>query len=249
MMIKNTGLQLYSLKDELKTDPVKTLETISDIGFEGVELYNTILQGTVVTGNLFRQFNLKPITMHCDVLTTEGLMKSLEIADLINCENLVCPYCAPVVFESEKDIIEFAGKLNRVNEIVRANNKNLLYHNHDFEFRNINGDCAFDLFAAQLDQSIYFEPDLYLAAVGNADIRTFIQNHADRIKMLHIKDGPIHPSLPNMIIGEGKMDYKSLVPFFPATVEWAFIEFESYSFDLFSALRQSNIFCKSLSEQ
>jgi len=247
-MIKNTGLQLYSLKNELKSDATKTLETIAEIGFEGVELFNAFLHETKIHENLFRQFNLKPIAMHCDVLTTEGLMRSLKIAGLLDCENLICPYCSPAVFESVKTIYDFAWKLNKINEIVRSNHKNLLYHNHDFEFREINGECAFDLLAAQLDPSISFEADLYLAAVGNADIRAFIQHHSDRIKMLHLKDGPIHPSLPNVPIGEGKMDYKSLVPFFPDHVEWAFIEFESCSTDIFSAIRQSNIFCKSLSE-
>jgi len=246
MMIKNIGLQLYSLKNELKTDPVKTLEKVSKSGFKGVELFNAILTEAEIQKNLFRQFNLKPIAMHCDVLTTEGLMKSLEIADQLECENLICPYCAPGDFESEKNINEFAVKLNRVNEIIRANNKNLLYHNHDFEFRIINDECAFNLFAARLDHSICFELDLYLAAVGNANIRTITQIHADRIKMLHLKDGQIKPPLPNVAIGDGKMDYKSLLTYFPETIEWAFIEFESCNSGIFNAILKSKMFCKSL---
>jgi len=232
------GLQLYSLREQLSVNFEKTLEEVALAGYDGVELAGLYNQKTEHVAKLLQDLNLKLVAMHCDVLTDEGLKQSLKEAEVLNCENLICPWVVSDTFASEKGIRLFAEKLNNVNQQIKAHGKNLLFHNHDFEFKRINGECAFDLFAAQLDASIYFELDAYLAAVGGADPIEIMTSFPNRIKMLHLKDGLIFPPNPNMAVGDGNMNYTAILAALPLSVSWLFVELEDCATDMFEAVRK-----------
>ncbi len=240
------GLQLYSLRNQLSINFDKTLEKVAYIGYKGVELAGLHGQKPEHIAVLLQNLNLKLIAMHCDVLTADGLKQSLDDADALKCNNLICPWVAPDTFKSQKDIRLFAEKLNKANQQIKAQGKNLLYHNHEFEFQWLNGESAFDLFVAQLDTTIYLEIDVYLVAVGGANPVELLQNFTNRIKMLHIKDGAILPSNPNTAIGDGTMNYSAIFTALPLTVDWLIVELEDCDTDRLKAIRKSVGYCQSL---
>lgn len=237
----NLGLQLYSLRNQLSVNFDKTLDEVARAGYEGVEFAGLHNQRPEHVAKILKELNLKLVAMHCDVLSTEGLERSLEEAEALNCEHLVCPWCTPETFENKKSIHQLAEKLNQANQLIKAQGKNLLYHNHDFEFSKLNGQSAFDILAKHLDSSIYFELDAYLAKVGGADsieIMTLFPNH---IKMLHLKDGLISPPNPNTAIGDGKMNYNAIFAALPLSVSWIFVELEDCATDMLKAIRKSAV--------
>jgi sugar phosphate isomerase/epimerase len=76
------------------------------------------------------------------------------------------------------------------------------YHNHSGEFaafvnpnapaptgrQRVRGEQIMDIFIANTDSSVTFELDVYWTVRGGNDPLDYMKNHADRIKMLHIKD-------------------------------------------------------------
>jgi sugar phosphate isomerase/epimerase len=240
------GLQLYSLRNQLSINFDKTLEKVACIGYEGVELAGLHGQKPEHIAELLQNLNLKLIAMHCDVLTTDGLKQSLDEAEALKCDNLICPWVAPDTFNNDKDICLFAEKLNKANQQIIARGKNLLYHNHDFEFQCLDGSCAFDFFALQLDYSIIFELDVYLARVGGSDPLKLLKTYSDRIKMMHVKDGYISPPKPNTAISEGIMNFPAIFSASSLKVEWLIVELEDCATDMFQAVRKSLEYCKSL---
>ena len=85
-----------------------------------------------------------------------------------------------------------------------------------------------------------------MASVGRTNPIKLLQNHVDRIIMLHIKDGAISPSNPNTAIGEGTMDYPTLFTAIPSNVEWLFVELENCATDIVEAVRKSVRYCNNL---
>jgi sugar phosphate isomerase/epimerase len=245
-MKAKTGLQLYSVRKELTVSFDNTLEAISRMGFEFVELAGLHFREPEEVALKLQKHNLKPVSMHCDVLTSEGLKRSLDEAEIMNCEYLVCPWVEPKTFSSEKSISQFAERLNQANMKIRAKGKTLCYHNHDFEFQPIRGESGFDLFVAQLDPEIKLQIDVYNAAIAGINPIKIIETYSDRINMLHIKDGEITPSEPNVAVGSGKMDYSSLFEKIPETTQWIYFEFDSCKSNIFEAIEVSKTYIEEL---
>jgi sugar phosphate isomerase/epimerase len=245
-MAPKLGLQLYSLRQQLAENFEETLEKVAFFGYEGVELAGLHNHAPAYVAQRLTNLNLKTIAMHCDVLSEDGLKRSLDEADVLNCEHLVCPKSSTLTFESEKGIAQLAEKLNRANHDIRSRGKSLNYHNHDFEFQFIKDVNSFELFTSQLDASIYLEIDLYLVTVGGVNPIKLLQNHSDRIKLLHLKDGSISPPYPNMAIGDGAMNYKPIFTAIPPNVEWLFVELENCATDMVEAVRKSVRYCSNI---
>ena len=245
-MKAKTGLQLYSVRKELTVGFDNTLEAISRMGFEFVELAGLHFREPEEIAIKLQKHNLKPVSMHCDVITSEGLKRSLDEAEILNCAYLVCPWVEPKTFSSEKSISQLAESLNQANLKISAKGKTLYYHNHDFEFQQIKGESAFDLFVAQLDPEIKLQLDVYNAAIAGINPIKIIETYSDRINMLHLKDGDITPAEPNVAVGSGKMDYSSLLQAIPKTVQWHFIEFETCEKNIFEAIDHSKTYIEEL---
>lgn len=238
-MQRKLGLQLYSLREQLSADFERTLEEVARAGYKEVELAGLHQQKPERVAQLLNDLNLKLVAMHCDVISYAGLQQSLETAAALNCHNLICPWRPPETFENEKGIRHLSEQLNRANLAIKEQGKNLLYHNHDFEFRKLNGNCVFNLFEKYLDPSIHFELDTYLATVGGCDPIEIMTLFPNRIKMLHLKDGLISPPNPNVAVGDGNMNYKAILSALPQSVNFIFVEFEDCATDMFHAVRKS----------
>lgn len=239
-----TGLQLYSVRKELTVGFDNTLEAISRLGFEVVELAGLHFREAEEVALKLQQYGLKPVSMHCDVLTSEGLSRSLQVSEILNCEYLVCPWVEPKTFSSEKSISQLAEKLNNSSDKVQLIGKTLCYHNHDFEFQTIRGESAFDLFVAQLNPAIKLQLDVYNVALAGVDPIELLSKYSDQIIMLHLKDGEITPAKPNVAIGSGKLNYTTLLQSIPKTMQWQFIEFETCKSNIFGAIEMSKRFVK-----
>ncbi len=239
MMKIPIGLQLYSVREQLAIDFEKTIKNVAQAGYEVVELAGLHNQKPEQIALLLKNFNLELIAMHCDVISTDGLKRSLDEAEALNCSNLICPYCPPESFETENNIRKLADKLNNANQLIKTQGRNLLYHNHDFEFRMLNGQPAFNLLEKFLEPSIHFELDTYLATVGGANPTNLMKSFPNRIQMLHLKDGSISPSNPNCALGDGNMNYNAILEAIPPSVNYFFVEIENCATDIFGAIRKS----------
>lgn len=233
------GLQLYSLREQLAFKFEETFKTISNAGFMGIELAGLHNQTPRKWKQLLNRFELYAIAMHCDVLTPEGLKRSLEAADILDCEHLVCPWCPPETFRDEKSIRLLAEELNNANELITAQGRSLHYHNHNFEFNLIKGQYGLDILIANLVQSVNIELDTYWVSVHGEDHLALINSLDKRIKMMHVKDGLISPPFPNTAIGDGLMNYQQIIASLPSSVNWLFIEIEECKTGIPEALNRS----------
>jgi sugar phosphate isomerase/epimerase len=66
------------------------------------------------------------------------------------------------------------------------------YHNHNWEFANhVDGRSIYELFLDRLNPDVALDLDTYWSTVGGADTPALLRRLGDRVKFIHVKDGPV----------------------------------------------------------
>jgi sugar phosphate isomerase/epimerase len=236
------GLQLYTVGAEMDKDPIGTLKAIADIGYKQVELSPLAKIAPAELKKALDDKGLKNPSGH--FMLTEliaGLKQKIDLAHLFGQQYMVVTVPGvsdPSRFKSDgKDqTAAFLGVLNsltlddwkwnaeqfnKIGEQIKRAGLQLCYHNHNFDFKPLDGTTGYDEFMRLTDRELVkFELDCGWAVVAGVDPVAYLTNHADRYCMLHIKDfkkgffpstklgihGPNTP-VPTEL-GHGAIDYR-----------------------------------------
>ena len=124
-------------------------------------------------------------------------------------------------YSDEAAVLELSKRLNRVGEVLKAQDVRLLYHNHNVELLQVKpGVAAYDIILSETDPSLVgFEFDSYWFTDGGADAHLWMKKLGGRMKLWHINDrgsrltGPaMTPILKadSLELGTGNMDLDGL---------------------------------------
>jgi sugar phosphate isomerase/epimerase len=233
------GVQLYSVREQLAQDFDKTLETIAKAGYVGVEMAGLHGRTPQAVAQRLKDLNLAVSSMHTDVLTADGLKRSLDEAAALGTTKLVCPWRPPQTFDTEESISQLADQLNTAYQTLKQHGLSLLYHNHDFELRTVNGRYGLYALLEKLQPGIQIELDAYWVVVGGADAVGVIKHLDQRLGLLHVKDGAVNPAKPMLAVGDGKVDYGTIIPALPPSVPWLIVELDECATDMIEAVQKS----------
>jgi sugar phosphate isomerase/epimerase len=257
-MTATISLQLYTVKEALAADPDATLGRIADIGFTAVELYGLQEFGEAYAAGLAKH-GLSAPSAHVPLATGE-LEASFDLAERLGVKTVIESFTPPTLWESAENIARLADRLNSAVEPAAARGLRVGYHNHDGEIRNhVEGVSGLDHFASLLDERVVLEVDAYWVAAGGEDLVKFLTRNADRIKFIHVKDGSLTGDLPNQvpaghISGEQPEHLQGQLPAGRGVVplaagldavpdlEFAVVEFDAYSGDLFDGIAEARQF-------
>ena len=114
------------------------------------------------------------------------------------------------------------------------------YHNHAWELESsIDGRTGLEYLAGLLDPDLVLEVDTYWAAVGGQDPVDLLGRLGDRVKFIHIKDGPINrDNKAQQPAGQGRMAVWDVIGA-ARSLEVGVVEFDDYSGDIFKGIAQS----------
>lgn len=106
---------------------------------------------------------------------------------------------------------EFCANLVAWAEKCNAAGMKFGYHNHHFEylFKMSDGTTMFDYMLQ--NSPIIFEIDAFWAMVGGKDPETVIREHADRVKLVHLKDGSEALPGKDVAFGKGVMGWDGII--------------------------------------
>jgi sugar phosphate isomerase/epimerase len=92
---------------------------------------------------------------------------------------------------------------------------------------------------------VFSELDVYWACNFNrVDVPLVIQAHKKRIRMLHIKDGPLVQREPHTAVGQGKMNIPAIVKAAGKETTWLVVELDDCASDMTQAVRDSFLYLK-----
>jgi len=193
--LKNVGLQLWTVKEDMAKDPKGTLKQIASYGYteiEGFEGEQGIYWG--MTPADFEQYTkelgIKMMGSHCsiDKLYGKGGLEGKSVEAIsIGMKYLICPYKGPQ--KSIDDFKRIADEFNKCGEICRKNGITFGYHNHDYSFKPVDGQVPMDVLLQNTDpDNVVFEMDLYWAITAGADPIHYFNKYNRRFRLVHVKD-------------------------------------------------------------
>jgi sugar phosphate isomerase/epimerase len=195
------GLQLYTLRNEIKNDVAPVIAKVAEIGYTSVEVfgYNDgkfFGHSPEEFVGIIKKNNLKTPSGHYMMLdyfikgNEDQLKKTVADAAIMGHDFFVVPFLIDSMRTSLDDYKKLAEKLNKAAVEAKSAGMKLAYHNHNFEFKDWGGGkTGFDIFAKETDASLVsFEMDIYWVTRAGIDPIQLIKDNPGRIKLWHIKD-------------------------------------------------------------
>ena len=199
------GLQLYSVRNDLKRDPWGTLDAIAEVGFTRLEAANHNARtdpgvGFGVGARELREkldaLGLSIVGCHINPLHLDILPAVLEYqAELGNtqfgCDIEFFPY-------NDRDyVLRRCETFNQVGALAKEHGMRFYYHNHFQEFQRFGDDYVYDIILEHTDPALVFlELDTYWMYRGGQDPIAWMQRVPERIVLLHQKDFPANARQP-----------------------------------------------------
>ncbi len=191
---KNIGLQIYTLRNQLKEDLKGTLKAVADAGYKQVEPYG--FPGGQKMVDVAKDLGLNVHSTHFDweaaVNPSDGgfseFKKIIDQAKESGLSHLVVPYLHNKDRKNLDDYKRVAGNLNKAAVIAKKSGIQLSYHNHSFEFQLMQDSTGFDIFVQEFGEEMMFEVDVFWIKAANLDPVSLIKGLSGRISQLHLKD-------------------------------------------------------------
>ena len=208
------ALQLYTVRELMKDDFPGTLKKVADIGYQAVEFAGFGGLAVHEVKKLLVDLQLECAGSHVGFEQLEsGLESTLAFHQEIGCQYIVCPSMpASLVEKGVEGISVFAAKLNEIGAKLKEVGVQLCYHNHSFEFKEIEGRLLIDrLFSAADPQYVKAEVDVYWVQHGNQDPVAFLRKYAGRCPLLHMKDMTSGEKKTFAPVGTGILDMRGII--------------------------------------
>ncbi|KAA1262462.1 Inosose dehydratase [Rubripirellula obstinata] len=261
------GIQLYTLRNEIKQDVKATLKAVAEAGFYQVEPYGFPNCRPMIEAA--SEFGLKLNSSHFnsdsivnnDTGDDDAFDTVLEKANDVGLSHLVIPYLPDTFRTSLDDYKRVCENCNRAAEKAKDAGIQLSYHNHAFEFKPIGKEedaepnCGYEIMINEFSPDMKFEVDVFWVVVGGEDPAELINRLGSRVSQLHLKDLNKATKLPSYDgvsvdafeeIGDGIIDMEPIIEAAEkAGVEHCHIE-QDQSPDALASVQQSIAYLKSM---
>ena len=237
--LKPVSVQLYSVREALAGDFEGTVRQIADMGYVGVEPYGGMPCELSDAAGLFDELDLKVQSSHVPFPDAENQDTVLAIAEAYDLNRVCIAFMPPSEFDSLDAIKTTCEKLNRAGEFARANDLSLGYHNHWWEYKQLNGTATLDLMLAELDDNVFLQVDTYWAQVGGLDAVEVVKQVGARAPLIHLKDGSLDKDDNMTAVGGGKMDVPGIIAATADTADWHIVELDRCATDMLQAVQDS----------
>jgi len=245
------ALQLYTVRNQFARDPAATLERVREIGYRAVETYPFPADvSTSATAELFKRLELQVVAMHCELPTERGLTRILETAAAFNCKRTIWHgWPKSREFDSLEGLRALAARYNQAHALAREHGLELGLHNHWWEFElTMQGVYPYKIFHELLHPEIFFEIDTYWVQTAGRNPVFVLHELAGRVKLLHIKDGPAIHGAPMRALGQGALDFPSILRAIATPVDLV-VELDECATDIFAAIDQSLKYARGLTRE
>ncbi|EWS82764.1 sugar phosphate isomerase/epimerase family protein [Brachybacterium phenoliresistens] len=233
------SVQLYSVREALAADPIATLSSLRDMGFESVEPFG-ILDWADTLRTALPELGLSAPSTHAGVLAEADPARLFGVAANLGVRTVIEPHRDRSHWTSVDDIRRTADLLNGLAGTAAEEGVRLGYHNHEFELEtDFEGRTGLEVLSEDLDPRVVLEVDTFWAAVGGQDPAQLLRRLGQQVQLAHLKDGPLNRETSQQKpIGQGEMDVPAILEAAP-WLEIGVIEFDDYAGDVLEGIRQS----------
>lgn len=228
------GVQLYSVRDDMKKAPLQTLQAIAKMGYKYVEHANyvdrkfygyTPAAFKKVLADLGLRMPSGHTVMraeHWDAASntfTKEWVQTVEDAALLGQQYVISPWLGEDSRKSTDDLKRFMDVFNKCGELCKTHGMKFGYHNHDFEFNTqLDGTLLYNLMLQNTDPELVIQQldigNMYGVGGRALDV---IQRFPGRFQSLHVKDeiksakGEMGGEYESAVLGKGVIGVREVL--------------------------------------
>ncbi|UAJ14611.1 sugar phosphate isomerase/epimerase family protein [Aquirufa lenticrescens] len=231
---KLVGVQLYSVRDDMRKDPQATLNALAEMGYKYVEHANYI-------GRKFYGWEAKEFKKRLDDLgmkmpsghTVMGKLHwddakndftdlwkyTVEDAAVMGQELVISPSIDMGIRKDKNLLLKYMDIFNKSGELCQKSGMRFGYHNHDFEFsEKLEGELLYDIMLNNTDPSLVAQQlDIGNMINGGGIPAEVMKKFPGRFVSMHVKDevpsSAGHEKFESTVLGKGsgQIDVQALV--------------------------------------
>lgn len=200
-----TGLQLYSVRDEMKKDPMGTLKALADMGYKHVEHANYVdrkFYGWTPTEfkKVLDDLGMKMPSGHTVLRDnhwddskkdfTDAWKYTVEDAATLGQMYVISPSMTQGQRKEYDQLMLLLERFNQSGELCKKSGMLFGYHNHDFEFNeSLNGELLYDIIMKNTDPGLVMQQlDIGNLYNGGATALEITKKWPGRFASMHVKD-------------------------------------------------------------
>ena len=201
---KDIFLQLYSVRDDIKSDFNSTLTKVAAMGYTGIEAANYDngkFYGLTPAAfkNEIEKRGMKVLSSHTGKALNDNISETnwtetwawwdtaIAAHKAAGMKYIVTPWMPTV--KTLADLKAYCDYYNNIGEKCNAAGLRFGYHNHNFEFSKIEGETMYDFMLKNTDPAkVFFQMDVYWVVRGGQSPVDYFNKYPGRFELLHIKD-------------------------------------------------------------
>ena len=231
---KLVGIQLYSVREDMKKDPQGTLNALAEMGYKYVEHANYI-------NRKFYGWEAKEFKKRLDDLGmkmpsghtvmgkahwddakndfTDLWKYTVEDAATLGQELVISPSIDMGIRKDKNLLLKYMDIFNKSGELCQKSGMRFGYHNHDFEFsEKLDGELLYDIMLNNTDPKLVAQQlDIGNMINGGGIPAEVMKKFPGRFVSMHVKDevpsAAGHEKFESTILGKGsgQIDVQALV--------------------------------------
>ncbi len=210
--LSTLGVQLYTLRNLMREDFVGTIEQVAAQGYKELEFAGYYDNSPEEVRALLDRLEVTSPAAHIGFQILENdLDGALGAAQVIGHDYIIAPWIPPPQRNADgyKRLID---DCNRYGAACKERGLQFAYHNHDFEFDEVDGAIAFDTFLDSTDpELVAIELDLFWIVKAGKDPLDYFARYPGRFHLCHVKDMADKGGEENMVsVGQGQIDFASI---------------------------------------
>jgi sugar phosphate isomerase/epimerase len=229
---KITGIQLYSIRDDMKKDPSGTLKKLADMGYKYVEHANYVdrkfygwnaKEFKKVLDDLGLQMKSGHTVMNAKAWDegksefTDAWKYTVDDAAIVGQEYVISPSLDESYRKDIDRLKHFLAVFNKSGELCKKSGMKFGYHNHDFEFNTqVDGQRLYDIILKETDPALVIQQmdmgNMYSAGGRPLEL---LRQYPGRFKSFHVKDevktDKGDQEYESAVLGTGIMNVKEVI--------------------------------------
>jgi sugar phosphate isomerase/epimerase len=207
------GLELYSVRNDLKKDLAGTVRKVAKMGYQCVEFFSPYYQWTPSEAKQMRR-EMEDLGIRCNSthnesksFTPEGIGKAMELNHILGTRYIVM--ASPGRIPTLDGWKRVAETLNKANQTMMAHGFHAGYHNDDHEWQLLEGKKPIEIIAGETDKSVILQLDTGNCLNSGGDPVAYIRSNPGRIRAMHVKDWSPEKQF-DVLIGQGMAPWKEI---------------------------------------
>jgi sugar phosphate isomerase/epimerase len=238
--VSNVGVQLYTFRDAMMTDPSGTLKKIAALGIKQIEsassnkgLYYGLTPAQIKQQCADLGLTLRSAHTSVDKNWQQTIAQAAETGQ----EYLICS-SLPSRGQTVANYQKIAEIFNKAGEDCKKANIKFGFHNHAEEFEQDNGQVLFDVMLKNTDPDlVHMEMDLGWVVAAGKDPFAYFKDYPNRFPLWHLKDMKGKNSTE---FGKGTLDIVGLLKQSKASgMKYFFVEQEEYTSTPFESMKEN----------